>query len=283
MAQIIDGKQISQQLREGMKQEVAELIEQGIKPCLAVIIVGEDPASKVYVRNKERACKQLGMDSILLRLPEETSQQELLERVRTLNADPAVNGILVQLPLPKHLDEQEVLREISPEKDVDGFHALNAGRLLLGEQCTVACTPAGCLELIRSTGVNISGAEAVVVGRSNIVGKPMALLLLQQNATVTVCHSRTRNLGDITRRADILVAAVGKPRMITGDMIKPGAVVIDVGINRVDGKLVGDVDFESACEVAGWITPVPGGVGPMTITGLMRNTIDATRRQHGIK
>lgn len=283
MAQIIDGKQISQQLRDGMKQEVAQLIEQGVKPCLAVIIVGEDPASKVYVRNKERACKQLGMDSILMRLPEQTSQQELMDKVRALNADPAVNGILVQLPLPKHLDEQAVLREISPEKDVDGFHALNAGRLMLGEPCTVACTPAGCLELIRSTGAQISGAEAVVVGRSNIVGKPMAMLLLQQNATVTICHSRTRNLGEVTRRADILVAAVGRPRMITGDMIKPGAVVIDVGINRVDGKLVGDVDFESASEVAGWITPVPGGVGPMTITGLMRNTIDATRRQHGLK
>ena len=245
--------------------------------------MGEDPASKVYVRNKERACKQLGMDSILLRLPESTTQEELLGEVRRLNADRAVNGVLVQLPLPAHLDEQAVLREISPEKDVDGFHAVNAGRLMQGERCTVACTPAGCLDLIRSTGVKIEGAEAVVVGRSNIVGKPMAMLLLQNNATVTICHSRTRNLAEVTRRADILVAAVGRPRMITGDMIKPGAVVIDVGINRVDGKLVGDVDFESAQEVAGWITPVPGGVGPMTITGLMRNTIAATRMQHGIE
>ena len=282
-ASIIDGKAISEQLRDKLREEVASLSERGAKPCLAVIIVGEDPASKVYVRNKERACKQLGMDSILLRLPESTTQEELLGEVRRLNADRAVNGVLVQLPLPAHLDEQAVLREISPEKDVDGFHAVNAGRLMQGERCTVACTPAGCLDLIRSTGVKIEGAEAVVVGRSNIVGKPMAMLLLQNNATVTICHSRTRNLAEVTRRADILVAAVGRPRMITGDMIKPGAVVIDVGINRVDGKLVGDVDFESAQEVAGWITPVPGGVGPMTITGLMRNTIAATRMQHGIE
>lgn len=282
-ARIIDGKAISEQLRSRLREEVASLTERGAKPCLAVIIVGEDPASKVYVRNKERACKQLGMDSILLRLPEGTTQEELLREVRRLNADSAVNGVLVQLPLPAHLDEQAVLREISPEKDVDGFHAVNAGRLMQGERCTVACTPAGCLDLIRSTGVSIEGAEAVVVGRSNIVGKPMAMLLLQNNATVTICHSRTRNLAEVTRRANILVAAVGRPRMITGDMIKPGAVVIDVGINRVDGKLVGDVDFESAQEVAGWITPVPGGVGPMTITGLMRNTIAATRMQHGIE
>ena len=282
-ARIIDGKAISEQLRDKLREEVAALSERGAKPCLAVIIVGEDPASKVYVRNKERACKQLGMDSILLRLPESTTQEELLGEVRRLNADRAVNGVLVQLPLPAHLDEQAVLREISPEKDVDGFHAVNAGRLMQGERCTVACTPAGCLDLIRSTGVKIEGAEAVVVGRSNIEGKPMAMLLLQNNATVTICHSRTRNLAEVTRRADILVAAVGRPRMITGDMIKPGAVVIDVGINRVDGKLVGDVDFESAQEVAGWITPVPGGVGPMTITGLMRNTIAATRMQHGIE
>ena len=282
-ARIIDGKAISEQLRDKLREEVASLSERGAKPCLAVIIVGEDPASKVYVRNKERACKQLGMDSILLRLPESTTQEELLGEVRRLNADRAVNGVLVQLPLPAHLDEQAVLREISPEKDVDGFHAVNAGRLMQGERCTVACTPAGCLDLIRSTGVKIEGAEAVVVGRSNIVGKPMAMLLLQNNATVTICHSRTRNLAEVTRRADILVAAVGRPRMITGDMIKPGAVVIDVGINRVDGKLVGDVDFESAQEVAGWITPVPGGVGPMTITGLMRNTIAATRMHHGIE
>ena len=282
-ASIIDGKAISEQLRDKLREEVADLSERGAKPCLAVIIVGEDPASKVYVRNKERACKQLGMDSILLRLPESTTQEELLGEVRRLNADRAVNGVLVQLPLPAHLDEQAVLREISPEKDVDGFHAVNAGRLMQGERCTVACTPAGCLDLIRSTGMKIEGAEAVVVGRSNIVGKPMAMLLLQNNATVTICHSRTRNLAEVTRRADILVAAVGRPRMITGDMIKPGAVVIDVGINRVDGKLVGDVDFESAQEVAGWITPVPGGVGPMTITGLMRNTIAATRMQHGIE
>ena len=282
-ARIIDGKAISEQLRDKLREEVAALSERGAKPCLAVIIVGEDPAIKVYVRNKERACKQLGMDSILLRLPESTTQEELLGEVRRLNADRAVNGVLVQLPLPAHLDEQAVLREISPEKDVDGFHAVNAGRLMQGERCTVACTPAGCLDLIRSTGVKIEGAEAVVVGRSNIVGKPMAMLLLQNNATVTICHSRTRNLAEVTRRADILVAAVGRPRMITGDMIKPGAVVIDVGINRVDGKLVGDVDFESAQEVAGWITPVPGGVGPMTITGLMRNTIAATRIQHGIE
>ncbi len=282
-AQIIDGKTISERLREDMKAEVAAMSEKGMKPCLAVIIVGEDPASKVYVRNKERACRQLGMDSILLRLPETTSQEELIRRVDELNADKSVNGILVQLPLPGTIDVGEVLRRISPEKDVDGFHAVNAGRLMQGERGTVACTPAGCLDLIRTTGVSIEGAEAVVVGRSNIVGKPMAMLLLQNNATVTICHSRTKNLAEVTRRADILVAAVGRPRMITGDMIKPGAVVIDVGINRVDGRLVGDVDFDSACEVAGWITPVPGGVGPMTITELMRNTIDVTRVQYGME
>lgn len=282
-ARIIDGKAISQTLRDNMKAEVAAMKAKGMNPCLAVIIVGEDPASKVYVRNKERACKQLGIDSILIRLPETTAQDELIGRVNALNADKSVNGILVQLPLPRHIDESAVLACISPEKDVDGFHAVNAGRLMQGERCTVACTPAGCLDLIRTTGVNISGAEAVVVGRSNIVGKPMAMLLLQNNATVTICHSRTKNLADITRRADILVAAVGRARMITGDMIKPGAVVIDVGINRVDDKLVGDVDFESASEVAGWITPVPGGVGPMTITELMRNTIDAARMQYGME
>ena len=282
-AQIIDGKAISERLREDMKAEVAAMSEKGMKPCLAVIIVGDDPASKVYVRNKERACRQLGMDSILLRLPETTSQEELIRRVDELNADKSVNGILVQLPLPGTIDEGEVLRRISPEKDVDGFHAVNAGRLMQGERGIVACTPAGCLDLIRTTGVSIEGAEAVVVGRSNIVGKPMAMLLLQNNATVTICHSRTKNLAEVTRRADILVAAVGRPRMITGDMIKPGAVVIDVGINRVDGRLVGDVDFDSACEVAGWITPVPGGVGPMTITELMRNTIDVTRVQYGME
>lgn len=282
-AQIIDGKKISEALRVQLGAEVALLKEKGIKPCLAVILVGDDPASNIYVRNKERACRRLGIDSIVLRLPAAMAQSELIEKVRAFNADPNVNGVLVQLPLPAQLDEKKVLREISPEKDVDGFHALNAGRLMQGESAMTACTPSGCMELIKSTGVKISGAEAVVVGRSNIVGKPMAMLLLQNDATVTVCHSHTRDLGAVTRRADILVAAVGKPHMINGDMIKPGAVVIDVGINRVDGNVCGDVDFESACKVAGWITPVPGGVGPMTITGLMRNTIKAAKLQNGIE
>ena len=281
-AKIIDGKAFSENRRLQLAEEVSALAAQGHELCLAVILVGEDPASKVYVRNKARACKQLGIKSLMLRLPEDTAQAELVEQVRKLNADPAVNGILVQLPLPRHIDENAVLGEISPEKDVDGFHPVNAGRLLLSQPCTVACTPAGCMELIESTGVKLEGANAVVVGRSNIVGKPMALLLLQKNCTVTVCHSRTANLAEITRGADILVAAVGRPELIKGDMIKPGAVVIDVGINRVDGALVGDVEFSSASEVAGYITPVPGGVGPMTITELMRNTIIAARRQFGL-
>ena len=239
------------------------------------MVVGDDPASAIYVRNKERASQKLDMNGTVLRMPGETTQEELLTVVRKLNADDSIHGILVQLPLPAHIDEHAILREIDPDKDVDGFHAMNAGRLLNGEKGFVACTPKGVMRLLETTGVDLNGKNAVVVGRSNIVGKPMALLLLQKNCTVTIAHSRTRNLADVTRAADILVVAVGRAGMITGDMIKPGAVVMDVGINRVDGKVVGDVDFESAKEVASYITPVPGGVGAMTIAMLMENTVEA--------
>ena len=257
------------------------LKSRGITPGLAVVLVGEDPASAIYVRNKERACKKLGMNGTVLRLPEETTQQELLSTVQRLNEDPAVHGILVQLPLPRHLDEREVIRAIDPDKDVDGFHPINAGRLLIGEPGFVPCTPKGVMRLLEIEDVPLSGKHAVVVGRSNIVGKPMALLLLQENATVTICHSRTADLAAHTRRADILVAAIGKPRFITADMVKDGAVVVDVGINRVDGKLCGDVDFEPVSQKASYITPVPGGVGKMTIAMLMENAVEAA--EHAAK
>lgn len=277
-AQLIDGKLMSDALRGEIAQRVAELKEKGVTPGLAVILVGEDPASQIYVRNKGIGCEQVGMHSVTIRMPEDTTQDSLEAQIRALNDDASIHGILVQLPLPRHLDEAAALAVIVPEKDVDGFHIQNAGKLLNGLPGVVACTPKGALEMIRRTGIDMNGKEAVVVGRSNIVGKPMAMLLLQQNCTVTMCHSRTVDLASHTRRADILVAAVGKAKFITADMVKPGAVVIDVGINRVDGKVVGDVDFDAVKEVASWITPVPGGVGRMTITMLLQNTLEAAER-----
>ncbi|HYF91238.1 MAG TPA: bifunctional methylenetetrahydrofolate dehydrogenase/methenyltetrahydrofolate cyclohydrolase FolD [Symbiobacteriaceae bacterium] len=280
-AQIIDGKAIAQQVRDEVALDVAQLKEKGITPGLVVIQVGDDPASTVYVTNKEKTAKELGMYSAMYRLPAETSQAEVEALVEKLNADPAVHGILVQSPLPKGLDEQSVFRRILPQKDVDGFHPVNVGNLWLGEEALVPCTPAGCMVLLQKMGVQLKGKKAVVVGRSHLVGKPMAALLLAEHATVTVCHSRTQDLPAVCREADVLVAAVGRLQMIKGDWIKPGAVVIDVGINPVPGtkKLRGDVDFDSAVEVAGAITPVPGGVGPMTIAMLMSNTVKACKMQ----
>ena len=281
MAHIIDGKQIAQQLRDDVKTEVAALCEKGVRVGLAVIIVGENPASKIYVRNKERACAEAGIHSEVIRMPETVSQQALVDEVCRLNADPAIHGILVQLPLPAHIDENAVLAAVLPEKDVDGFHLHNAGALMQGKEGVIPGTPWGCLELIRSTGIDMNGKRAVVLGRSNIVGKPMAMLLLQENCTVTVCHSRTQALAEITREADILVTAIGKAKFVTADMVKPGAVVIDVGINRMeDGHVVGDVDFAAVEPVAGFITPVPGGVGPMTIAMLLKNTLKQAKK-HG--
>jgi methylenetetrahydrofolate dehydrogenase (NADP+)/methenyltetrahydrofolate cyclohydrolase len=277
-AQLLDGKTMSNELREKLALRVENLKARGVTPGLAVILVGEDPASQIYVKNKGLGCAQVGMHSVTIRLPETTTQQELETQIDQLNGDSSIHGILVQLPLPAGLDEAAALARIAPEKDVDGFHVVNAGKLFTGQKGVVACTPKGAMEMIRRTGIDLSGKEAVVVGRSNIVGKPMAMLLLQQNATVTMCHSRTQHLAEHTRRADVLVAAVGKPRFITADMVKPGAIVIDVGINRVDGKVVGDVDFDAVKEVASWITPVPGGVGRMTITMLLENTIEAAER-----
>lgn len=277
-AQLLDGKTMSNELREKLALRVENLKARGVTPGLAVILVGEDPASQIYVKNKGLGCAQVGMHSVTIRLPETTTQQELETQIDQLNGDASIHGILVQLPLPKGLDEAAALARIAPEKDVDGFHVVNAGKLFTGQKGVVACTPKGAMEMIRRTGIDLSGKEAVVVGRSNIVGKPMAMLLLQQNATVTMCHSRTQHLAEHTRRADVLVAAVGKPRFITADMVKPGAIVIDVGINHVDGKVVGDVDFDAVKEVASWITPVPGGVGRMTITMLLENTIEAAER-----
>ncbi len=277
MSSIIDGKAVSLAVKEELKARIFDLAGEGKRiPCLAVIIVGDNPASRSYVRGKIKAAEFVGMDSRLIELPENVQEEALLGKIAALNADPLVDGILVQLPLPAHICEDRVIDAISVEKDVDGFHPQNVAALWLGRPCIVPCTPKGIIHLIRSTGVEVSGRKAVVVGRSNIVGKPVAKLLLDLNATVTIAHSRTRDLAALTREADILVAAVGRPRMITGDMVKPGAVVIDVGINRTeDGHLVGDVDFESASAVAGWITPVPGGVGPMTIAMLMQNTLEA--------
>ncbi|TWT88564.1 Tetrahydrofolate dehydrogenase/cyclohydrolase [Pseudobythopirellula maris] len=282
-AQIIDGKQIAQQIRSELAAEVAEFIENNAAtPCLAAVLVGEDPASQVYVRNKERACEAAGMVSKLFRLPAETTQDELLSLIAKLNKDAEVHGILVQLPLPPQIDSERVLRAIHPSKDVDAFHPENVGLMTLGKPRFLPCTPHGVLQLLKRSGVETAGKRAVVVGRSDIVGKPMTLLLAQKgwDATVTIAHSRTTDLAAVCREADVLVAAVGRPEMITGDMIKPGAAVIDVGINRVDngtpkGKLVGDVAYDAAAEVAGWITPVPGGVGPMTIAMLLHNTLTA--------
>lgn len=281
MATIIDGKQISAQVKESVAKEVEGLKEKGIHPALAVVLVGDDPASQVYVRNKTKACEVCGIRSEQIRMPAETTQEELMAVVDRLNKDDAIDGILVQLPLPKHLDETMVLRAISPDKDVDAFHPVNVGKIMIGDYDFLPCTPAGCMELIHSTGISVSGKHAVVIGRSNIVGKPMAMLLLHENATVTVCHSRTANLKEECLRADILVAAVGKEKIVTADMVKPGAVVIDVGMNRnADGKLCGDVDFEAVKEIASAITPVPGGVGPMTIAMLMKNTVKAAEKRN---
>ena len=283
MAKIIDGKAISASKREEIKKEVEALVSRGITPGLAVIIVGSDPASEVYVRNKGRACDQVGIHSEIIALPEQTPESELLEKIDELNERDDINGILVQLPLPRHISEKAVTARIIPEKDVDAFSDENVGKITVGAPRFLPCTPAGVMEMLKYEGVEIAGRECVVVGRSNIVGKPMALLLLKENGTVTVCHSKTKDLASHTRRADILVAAVGKPKFITGDMIKAGAVVIDVGINRTDdGKLCGDVDFESAEPVASAITPVPGGVGPMTITMLLGNTVTAAKLQNKI-
>jgi len=279
MANIIDGKAISAAIRAEIKEETEAFFQQnGIRPGLAVIIVGEDPASQVYVRNKRRACEEVGFYSEAYELPAETTQDELNALVDKLNADPAIHGILCQLPLPKHLDENEVILRIDPKKDVDAFHPTNVGRIMIGDYSFLPCTPAGVMALLERSGIEISGKECVVVGRSNIVGKPQAMLLLHANGTVTVCHSRTKNLAEVCRRADILVAAIGKADFFTADMVKEGAVVIDVGMNRrADGKLTGDVDFESVAPKASYITPVPGGVGPMTITMLMQNTLTAAK------
>ena len=281
-AKIIDGKAIAQEVRAEWKVRADALKARGTTPGLAVIIVGDDPASKVYVANKVKACAELGLHSEHIMLPADTSEATLLARIESLNNDPRIHGILVQLPVPKHIASNKVLNAISPDKDVDGFHPMNVGALVTGNMRFAPCTPFGAMKLLEKCGVSVEGKHAVVVGRSNIVGKPMALLLLQANATVTICTSKTRDLAKFTRDADILVVATGKPKMITGDMIKPGAAVIDVGINRQpDGKLCGDVDFDSAKEVAGWITPVPGGVGPMTITMLVANTVQAAERSSG--
>ena len=278
MAQLIDGKVISAQIKDEVKEKIAGLKEQGCEVTLVVIQVGADPASSVYVRNKKKACEYVGIRSLAYELPEETTEEKLLELIRELNDRTDVNGILVQLPLPKHIDEEKVLDSISPLKDVDGFHPQNVGALCIGKPGFVSCTPAGVIQMLKRSGIEIAGKECVVVGRSNIVGKPMALLLLQENATVTICHSHTVNLAQHTRNADILVAAVGKPGFITKSMVKPGVVVIDVGINRVNGKVVGDV-MPDVADVAGYITPVPGGVGKMTIVELLENTVEAAEKQ----
>lgn len=279
MAQIIDGNALAKQVRSEIAQRTAQLKSKGILPGLAVLLVGEDPASQVYVRNKVKACEEAGMHSLLERLPADLSEEQLLKRIKELNEDKSIHGILVQLPLPKHLNSHLVIESIAPEKDVDGFHVANAGALMIGAPLFRPCTPYGCMKMLESINYDIKGARAVVVGASNIVGKPMAMLLLQAGATVTICNSKTKDLSAHTKEADILVVATGKPKMITGDMIKPDAVVIDVGINRLpDGKLCGDVDFDSVQKVAGAITPVPGGVGPMTITMLLLNTLEAAER-----
>jgi methylenetetrahydrofolate dehydrogenase (NADP+)/methenyltetrahydrofolate cyclohydrolase len=282
-AQIIDGKAFAEGLRARVAQQTASFTASaGRAPGLAVVLIGEDPASQVYVRSKHKATIAAGMQSFEHRLPAETTQDALVALVETLNADDAVDGILVQLPLPAHIDENAIIAAISPDKDVDGFHPVNAGRLATGLEGFVPCTPLGCLMLLKDRLGDLSGLDAVVIGRSNIVGKPMAQLLIRESCTVTVAHSRTRDLPALVRRADIVVAAVGRPEMVIGDWLKPGAAVIDVGINRVDGKLVGDVDFASASAVAGAITPVPGGVGPMTIAVLLRNTLVAAHRNAGL-
>lgn len=272
---VLSGKTMSEELLKKQAQEVEQLKAKGVTPGLAVILVGEDPASQIYVRNKGLACEKIGILSRTIRLPGDISEEALIETVEELNRDEKIHGILVQLPLPRGLRENVVLSHILPDKDVDGFHLINAGRLFTGQEGVVPCTPKGIMYMLASTGISLSGKEAVVVGRSNIVGKPIAMLLLNENCTVTICHSRTADLPAVTQRADILVAAVGRAKFITADMVKPGAVVIDVGINRVDGKVLGDVDYDAVSEVASYITPVPGGVGKMTISMLMQNTLEA--------
>ena len=281
---IIDGKAVSKKVKEDVKAECEQLKSKGITPGLAVIIVGEDPASQVYVHNKEVACEACGFHSVKYALPAETTQEELNALIDELNEDNSINGILCQLPLPKHLDDKEVINRINPIKDVDAFHPVNVGAIMIGDYNYLPCTPAGVMELIHSTGVDVSGKKAVVIGRSNIVGKPMAMLLLHENATVEITHSKTQSLADVTKQADILVAAIGKAKFVTADMVKDGAVVIDVGMNRDEnGKLCGDVDFENVKDKCSFITPVPGGVGPMTISMLMQNTLTAAKIQNGLE
>ena len=280
MGMIIDGNKIAQDIRNEVRQKTLELRQQrNITPGLAVVLVGDDPASQVYVGRKAKACAEVGFLSREYKLPAETEEKKLLKIIKKLNKDELVHGILVQLPLPKHISTENIIAAINPDKDVDGFHPYNVGGLVTGTPLFVPCTPRGIMELISRSGIDLTGKEAVVVGRSNIVGKPMAFLLLAQNATVTMCHSRTKDLPSVTRRADVLIAAIGKPRMIKADMVKEGAVIIDVGVNRLEnGKLAGDVDFDEVAPRASYITPVPGGVGPMTIAMLMKNTLDAARR-----
>ncbi|NLB83878.1 MAG: bifunctional methylenetetrahydrofolate dehydrogenase/methenyltetrahydrofolate cyclohydrolase FolD [Synergistaceae bacterium] len=276
-AHILDGKKIATEIRASIKKETALLKERGVVPGLAVVLVGDNPASKVYVGQKEKGCLEAGFASFLHRLPGTTSQKDLLDLIAKLNGDPLVHGILVQLPLPDQIDEEKVIAAIKPEKDVDGFSPVNMGRLMAGMAAIEPCTPKGIMRLLEASGIEMAGKEAVVIGRSNIVGKPIALMLLAKNATVTVCHSRTKDLAEHVKRADILVAAVGRPRFVTADMVKDGVVVIDVGINRLEEGLVGDVDFEGVSEKASWITPVPGGVGPMTIAMLLENTLEQAK------
>ena len=272
MAKIIDGKEISKQIKDELKEKVSAYKEQGIEITLAVVKVGNDPASAVYVRNKEKACEYVGINSRTLALPEETTEEELLAVVKNLNEDKAVNGILVQLPLPKHIDESKILLAIDSSKDVDGFHPVNVGKMVIGEETFLPCTPAGIIEMLKRTGIEIAGKECVIIGRSNIVGKPMSMLMLKENATVTITHSKTKDLKEVTKRADILIAAIGKAKFVTADYVKEGAAVIDVGMDRDEnGKLCGDVDFEEVSKIASAITPVPGGVGPMTVTMLLVN------------
>ena len=282
MSRIIDGKIISASVKERVKAEVSALMEKGITVGLAVIIVGEDPASKVYVSNKKKACENLGIISEEYALPESTTNEELLALIEELNSKPSINGILCQLPLPSHLDEKLIINSIDPEKDVDAFHPFNVGKIMIGDFDFLPCTPAGVMEMLKYENIEVEGKTCVVIGRSNIVGKPMNMLLLHQNGTVTVCHSKTKNLKEVCKNADILVAAVGRPKFVTEDMVKEGAVVIDVGINRVDGKLCGDVDFENVKNKVSAITPVPGGVGPMTIAMLMQNTLTAAKKQNNL-
>lgn len=284
MAKIIDGKAISAEVRAEIKAEVAALAEKGIKVRLAVVIVGDDPASQIYVRNKKKACDETGIDSEIIAMPADTSEEKLISVLDGLNSRREINGILVQLPLPKHINEKNIIAHIDPKKDVDAFCDENVGRIMTGKFSFLPCTPAGIIELLHRSGISAEGKECVVIGRSNIVGKPMAMLLLHENGTVTICHSKTKNLSEVTRRADILVSAVGKAGFVTADMVKSGAVVIDVGMNRTpEGKLTGDVDFAAVEPIASFITPVPGGVGPMTVTMLLKNAVTAAKIQNGIK